>query len=262
MIGQTKLIDRIEKYNITTFPKSNLFIGEFGCGKHSLIEYFCDKFKIDCVDISNDISNELLMNLYQKTQSTAYIININVIAQKHKYINKENAILKFIEEPPTNAFIFVLAEHDFQIIDTIKNRCVKWEFFRYTIDELKQFKVFDDDKLYLYSILNTPGKLLNSESEEYYETAFELCNTIIHNINRANISNTLSLDRHLEKYNCEVLLKILKFLLYNEYCKTYEEKFFNAYDLTINYIDKLHVLNVSSKYLFDNFILDLKSIYD
>lgn len=260
MIGQNKLFDRVNRYNINTFPRANLIIGEKGCGKHSFVVYLCDRLEVNYVDISSNVSNEFLLDLYKDTQLAVYVIDINELASKSRYINKENALLKFIEEPPTNSFIFILAEYETQVIDTIKNRCVIWKFSPYTIDELKIFKVFNDIKI--YTALNTPGKLLDSKPEEFYLELFDLCNTIIHKIKQANVSNTLSLDRHLEKYDINLFLRVLKIILYNECCVNYSQELFIAYDLVNRYIEKSHTLNISKKQLFDNFLLDLKTIND
>ncbi len=260
MIGQKNLFDRLNNYDINTLPKSNLLIGEYGCGKHSFIKCVCDKFNLEYNDITNELSNEFILDLYSNTQLKLYVIDINELSKKHRYINKENAILKFVEEPPLNAYVFILCEYDSQIIDTIKNRCIIWQFSQYTIDELKTFKSFDNIKV--YSLLNTPGKILSSKDEMFYSNLFNLCDTIILKIKKANVSNTLSLDRHLEIYNIDLFFNALKQVVYDECCKTYTNSLFLKYDLINKYIEKSHCLGVSLKPLFDNFLLELKLIND
>lgn len=260
MIGQKELFDRLDKYDLNTLPKSNLVIGEYGCGKHSFINFVCNKFKLEYIDITNELSNEFILDLYTNSQPSLYVIDINELSKKSRYINKENSILKFVEEPPINAYIFILCEYDSQIINTIKNRCVEWKFSNYTIDELRTFKTFNDIKI--YNILNTPGKLINSKDESFYSNLFELCDTIIVKINKANISNTLSLDRYLETYDVDMFLKALKYIVYMKCCETYTNKLFLKYDLIIKYIEKAHCLGISLKQLFDNFLLELKLIDD
>ena len=50
--------------------------------------------------------------------------------------------------------------------------------------------------------------------------------------------------------------------MYNECCVNYSQELFMAYDLVNRYIEKSHTLNISKKQLFDNFLLDLKTIND
>ena len=260
MIGQRALFNRLNNYNIDNFPISNLLLGEFGCGKHSFVNYVCDLFNIEVVDISNDISIDFILNLYENTNLVSYIIDINKLSEKSRYINKENALLKFIEEPPLNSFIFVLSEYESQVIDTIKNRCVIWRFSSYTLDELKKFKKFDDD--IIYSILNTPGKLINSNDESFYIDLFNLCDKIIEKISKANISNTLSLDRYLETYDLDLFLKTLRQVIYNKCCYVYTNKLFDEYCLINKFIEKSHQLGISKKQMFDNLLLELRCIND
>lgn len=259
MIGQKAIVNQFNSYDVKNFPQSNLLIGEYGCGKHHLVTMLCSKFNIECVDISHDISHEFLIDLYLNTTKTAYIIDINEIAKKSRHINKENALLKFIEEPPVNSFVFVLVEHDVQVIDTIKNRCVVWKFAPYIEKELREFKSFNDSRI--YNVLNTPGKLLESSQEEHYVKAFELCESIINNLPKANVSNVLSLSRYLEEYKLIELLIILKNVLYNK-LMDYDDKHFKAYQLVNECIEKTFVLNINELYLFCDLLIKLKTLYD
>ncbi len=96
----------------------------------------------------------------------------------------------------------------------------------------------------------------------FYSNLFNLCDTIILKIKKANVSNTLSLDRHLEIYNIDLFFNALKQVVYDECCKTYTNSLFLKYDLINKYIEKSHCLGVSLKPLFDNFLLELKLIND
>lgn len=263
MIGQNKLIYRLNSYTFEDFPRSNLLIGEKGCGKHTLIKTMCDKFGITMVEMTYSISDEYISSLYTKPEPAVYVIDINALARTGRYLNKENAILKFVEEPPMNAFIFILVEYDSQIIETIKNRCIVWAFTPYSLKTLKEIKDLDSDLI--YSLLNTPGKLLEYEKEEGedYSQLINICKLIIENINKANISNTLSLDRHLKIFSLEDFLKCLKLLLYNNYKESnFNEKYWAAFELTNEFIKKSVILNINENQMFDEYLLRLKQLYD
>lgn len=262
MIGQEKLFEKLITSNL---PKSNLIIGECGCGKHTFVNKICEKHKLDCVDITENVSKELIDEIYISSKISAYIIDIVELSKKSRYINKENAILKFIEEPPQGAVIFVLAEYESQVIDTIKNRCIIWKFEPYHINDLKQFKQFNNKQI--YSLLNTPGKVINSDDEQYYESLFNTCDNIINNIHKANISNTLSLEKHLafnndKGYTLQLFFNAMKLKLYDRIYQNSSNEDLYAFYLTLQDIRKLQVLNVNEKNLFDNYILGLKTIYD
>ena len=263
MVGQNKLIRRLNSYTFENFPKSNLLIGEKGCGKHSLVQMACNKLNVPAVEITYSLSDEFITDLYTKTERVVYIIDINALAKNSRYLNKENAILKFVEEPPMDAIVFILVEYDSQVIDTIKNRCIIWQFKPYDLKTLKEFKTLDNDLI--YSLLNTPGKLLNYEtdSDVDYVKLIDICKLIIDNIDRANISNTLSLDRHLENFSLEDFLKCLKLLLYNNYIESeFDNKYWKAFELTKRFINRSIVLNINEQQMFDEYLLRLKQLYD
>ena len=263
MIGQNKIIRRLNSYTIENFPKSNLLIGEKGCGKHSLVQLACNKLNVPMIEITHSLSDEFITDLYTRTERVVYIIDINALAKSSRYVNKENTILKFVEEPPINAVIFILAEYDSQVIDTIKNRCIIWQFKPYDLKTLKEFKNLDNDLL--YSLLNTPGKLLNYKTEDSvdYAKLIDICKLIIENIDRANISNTLSLDRHLENFSLEDFLKCLKLLVYNNYMKSeFDNRYWKAFELTKQFINRSIILNINEQQVFDEYLLRLKQLYD
>lgn len=257
MIGQDKLIEKLNNYDIHNFPQSNLILGLKGCGKHYFVNQVSNKLNLEIIDISFDISNEFIDELYITSLPKIYLIDIVALSKKSRYVNKENAILKFIEEPPKGAIIFILAESVSQVLNTLKNRCIIWQFAPYDINTLKQFKLFNNDDI--YRIVNTPGMLLEINDEDYYTKLFAFCNNIIININRANTANTLSLRNHIEcnkgEYSLSLVLKCLSYI-------TYKQNDLEAYLLINEYLRRTYVLNISETKLFDSFILKLKDIYD
>lgn len=265
MIGQKVIEDRLSEYDFSSFPQSNLVIGDKGAGKHMFIDMVCEKFSLSCEDISEDISKELIDDLYLRTGRSVYVIDIVKLAKKHRYINKENALLKFIEEPPMLSKVFILVENKAQIIDTIINRCVLWEFLPYSIADLSRFKKNFGDPA-IFTLLDTPGKVIEAREEEYYKGLFEVCNSIVANIHRASVSNTLSLSKHLsfvdaDKYELKLFLRCLKLVMCNQYICTNDEKYYRSFELINEYIRKCGILNIDHKALFNSFILKLKGIY-
>ena len=264
MIGQDEIIKTLQWMNKEMFPQSNLIIGEHGAGKHTFIDEVCHKFNMEKYDITDTITKEFLDDLYISSNQYVYIIDIVELSKKTRYINKENALLKFIEEPPEGCIIFILVENDIQIISTIRNRCMIWRFKRYLPDTLRPFKKFTNNDIYY--IVDTPGKLLTCEDEVYYNELFDLCDKILCSVGRANVSNTLSLEKHFinddAKYTLEMFLKGMLITVYNVFLKTFEQKYLDIYFLTNDYIKKSFALNVNKKYLFDSYMMKFKEIYD
>ena len=63
MIGQTILLNKINNYSINNFPQSIILEGEYGCGKHMVVDYISNRFSLPIMDISLKITNELILEL-------------------------------------------------------------------------------------------------------------------------------------------------------------------------------------------------------
>ena len=51
IVGQEKLVNKLNNYNINTLPHALLFIGPKGCGKHLIASYVAEKLALELVSI-------------------------------------------------------------------------------------------------------------------------------------------------------------------------------------------------------------------
>ena len=89
MIGQKKLIEKINNCTIDSFPHSLILVGEEGCGKHTVIKYIADKFSFPVFDITENLDLETIEDISLSTSPVIYIINGDKINER-----QENVILK------------------------------------------------------------------------------------------------------------------------------------------------------------------------
>ena len=76
MIGQKKLLDSLSNYNIDNFPHSVILQGERGSGRHLLCDYISKEvLNIPLVDITKNLSHELIDAIYQNSYPCLYLIN-------------------------------------------------------------------------------------------------------------------------------------------------------------------------------------------
>ena len=61
IVGQAKLLSIIDSYTIQTLPKTLMFIGHKGCGKHTFTKYIVEKFNFDFIEITKEVSSEELV---------------------------------------------------------------------------------------------------------------------------------------------------------------------------------------------------------
>lgn len=258
IIGQEKLLNILNAYlENNSLPTSLLFVGEKGCGKHTIASYISSRLNIDIVDISEQITEEYLIDRYISANKNIYLLDFSSIS-----IKKQNALLKFIEEPPVNSYIIAICEDKSQVITTIQNRCQILTFDKYSKQQLENFT----DNEYLLSVCKTPGRIINFQALsnidiEYYR---QLIKTILEKIYNANIANILTISNKVafkeeeskDKLPIDLFLLMLK--------EETVSRVIAGQDLSNQYviIEKLFndclIPHINKKYLFENFLIRLK----
>lgn len=254
IVGQEKICNRIDSCTMDNFPRTLLLLGEYGSGKHLIVNYIADKFSLEVEDISDNLTLETIDNITQRVSPKIYVID-----SKKLTIKNENVILKFLEEPLKNSFITVLCEHKSNIIPTVWNRCQIWELSVYTQDFLNTF--YQDRNEYLLRVANTPGKVIEYQHFPLKDM-FDLGYKIFSNIKNANFANILTISRFIafknekDKFDFNLFLDILL-----EVCK---EMYWNneitsdIYCLTNKLNNNKYIFNIDKKSLFEHYLIELK----
>lgn len=262
VLYQDTLIDRINRTYIDALPKSLILLGEFGSGKHLISEYISSKFNLTSIDITNDLTYDTLEDITFRVEPYLYIINASDIS-----IKEQNIILKFLEEPLKNSFIIILCENKNQLLPTVLNRCQIWELKQYTDAQLKEFITFNnpEDIELILKVARTPGQIKDIDQSQLHDM-FDLTNKIIDKIGNASLPNTLSISDKLafknekDKFNILVFVKLLNYCFLNKIQSTDTYNLFSMYSLTNKLLNDLYVANVNKKYLFENYLLNLRNM--
>lgn len=257
MEGQEKLIELINKYNLDTFPKSIILCGDYGCGKHSLSKYIAKKLNLDIFDLTDNISLERIEEIYLKALPSIYLIDMSNITEK-----QQNILLKFIEEPLKNSYIILLCENKNTLLDTIKNRCIIFEFEKYKKDYLKNFIKENTYKDLVLNICTTPGQIINYSNTNLTELEI-LCNKIIDKLHLASLHNTLTISDKInykdeyDKYDLKLFYKMLIYCIFEKYKSNPSDLLFDLYQKTIDYNKKLNNKMLNKQYLFENYLVNI-----
>lgn len=258
MIGQKYLVSTFNRYiDEHTLPRTVLFEGDFGCGKHTLVNEIARKIKYDLDDMTDNITLEKMEEIQLSPYPKVYLINCDDITVK-----EQNMILKFLEEPLKNSYIFLITTSKQKLLQTVVNRCQCFTFDCYSNEELSNF-VTNETSEYVVKYGTTPGwiKLL---SDSKIEDIVTLCDKIFLKINIANYSNVLTIPEKicLTKDDADKIdFRIFTYLLIN-ICKDMyiENKIsFNTYRLTSRFYNNTLIPNINKKHLLENYLVDLKS---
>ena len=254
ILGQDKLLAKIDSYTIRTFPRSVILLGEAGSGKHLLSSYIAERFNLEQFDITEQLTQEFINSLSARVNTTLYLIDSSFITERH-----QNMLLKFIEEPPTNAFIVILAETRVSLLPTIINRCSVLEIAQYTKDILEQFIDADVDRELALSIANTPGQLKLLKMTNLSEMK-NLCLKMTEKLVVASYPNTLSISDKLnykdefDKYDVSLFFNMLLHVLFTSYKEINNPETLSLYLETNDYVTKMVDKRLNRKHLVENYL--------
>lgn len=263
MIGQDKLIEKLNTLTLDTLPHSILLLGDQGSGKHTFVTLIKDKFNLPLFDITNIISQQTIDEIYTKIEPQLYLIDIDKLSVK-----EENIILKFVEEPLKNSFIIIIGKNKNTILPTIVNRCQIWVMESYYTETLATFLNNNtEDNKWLLQVCKTPGQVLMMQSKfEDAKNMLDMSYKIIKHISTANFANTLTISNKIafknesDKWDYDLFIKVLKYALvqtvrapgYNDVLA------FTLWDRTMKLLQDSNIPHINKQQLFERYLLDCK----
>lgn len=253
MIGQDRIILALK----SNLPHTINLIGEYGSGRHTLINEISVYYKYPIIDITDSIMLETLNNISLYPLSRIYIIDVDKIT-----IKQQNMLLKTLEEPSDSAYFCLLSTPSSLILPTITNRCQSYVFELYNKEQLSCFLTTDKYKNLILNSCITPGqvKFINISN---IDTLYKLCFNIVDSLKQANYSNALSIASKInyaddyDKYDLNVFMNILAQCLIDKYKLTRDDIYFNMYATLINYHKYLNNNKYNKKYIIESMISKL-----
>lgn len=254
IIGQTKLLSKIDIMEY--LPKTIMFIGPAGCGKHTIAKYTAEKFGLDFVEIEESVSAQDLEDFMHKTIDTLYLINLNKFTEK-----QQNFFLKAVEEPSKSAYFILIANSEAGILNTILNRSIKYHLEPYTKEQIEQITNTSVNDL-AFKIFQTPGKLLNL-TEQGFNDVMGLANTVVHSINRATYPNALVVSTKINykdlynKIDFDLFFDAVEYLALEDYKNNKTEQSLTVFKTTNQFKQYATQQNLIKEILMINYLTTL-----
>jgi replication-associated recombination protein RarA len=257
IIGQSKLLSKIDTYYTTKrLPKTLMFLGSAGCGKHTVAKYIAEKFELDYSEINENITNEELEDYLHSTIDTLYVINLNKFTEK-----QQNQFLKFIEEPSKSVYVLLIATSEAGVLNTILNRCIKYSFEPYTKEQINQITNSTVNDL-AFKIFQTPGKLLNVTNDGL-KSLLDLAGKVVYNINTASYANTLVVSTKINykdlynKLDFDLFLDTVEYLALEDFKNNGAAQSFTVFKITNQYKQYATQQNLIKETLILNYLTTL-----
>lgn len=256
MIGQNKLQNKLFQYNLETLPKTILFMGPNGCGKHTLLNEIARKLYMDIIELDVAHTTDDLIDFQQQPIPTFFLIDLNKFTEK-----QQNQFLKFIEEPGKNVFICLIASSPIGILPTVLNRCQIYHFEPYSIEQLRNIKSYDNELI--YNVCKTPGQLLEVDINQFTALA-SFCKSVLDYIstvpigNALNIANKLNFKEEYDKFDYDLFLRTLLVLACNRYITNDDKVARLIYIKTVVYLQRLQYKTLNKETFMINYLLYIK----
>lgn len=202
--------------------------------------------------------------MYLRTEPAVFMIDGNGLSEKNN-----NTILKLLEEPPKNAFIFILINNEAGVLPTILNRCFIWKIKPYKSIDLVKFipnELDYETKNLILTIAKTPGQIINL-CELNPNKLVDYANYILDKITIASFSNVLNISDKVyfdefeaDKFSCTMLCNLLLYIIKQRLMRNYDSKYVDAHNLTSKLVANLYINNYNKKHLFENYLFTLKRL--
>ena len=210
-----------------------------------LIENFDDKQTIDIRQVKDMIS------FVNKTSYEKKIKFILIDNAEYLNLSSVNALLKIVEEPPSNTFIIFIHNSSIKLIETLKSRCIEFKIFFSNKKKqiiLKNLLTYYDLKIdinfveKIKSFYDSPGTILN---------LIKLINEKVIDISNPNLINIISnlmefILKNKNNTNLNLLQNTIELFFFQELKKTN-----NKNKISLNYTKVINGLNFFRKYNID-----------
>ena len=235
------------KFQISPENRSYKLIVNGSHPNFTLIDTINEKKNIDISQIRDLISN---LNKSSFNNKERFVIIDNI---ENLNLNSINALLKILEEPPTNTF-FILINNNRFILPTLKSRCINYKIFLNYESVIKVTNKLIGDDIFNYinvDLLNrysTPGKLYKLikffETNKYNLKDYEL-NGFLRLIIKENLYKK-------DKFIKNISFEYLQFF-FRKNMTSVKSKTFDFYSYFIKRINDTKKFNLDEESLFAEF---------
>jgi hypothetical protein len=154
-----------------------------------------------------------------------FIIDAQTLRQRKAYLipdietmslGAQNALLKFMEEPPKNAYIFATVSALHTVLPTIRSRAKTFIFRPYDVEELRHFT--DDEEL--LSACMSPGQVKRflDMGEAGYKAMLKLTKKLVDDIAKASAANLFKIPAQVTADDLDLFFMLIEHYLFINLC--------------------------------------------
>lgn len=260
MIGQCNLQSRINHLiEENSFPRFSIFVGPKGSGKKTLLLEMFEGIYLE--DNKVDSVRNMIELVYRVGNRTFIMPDADTMSNAAK-----NALLKVIEECPNDNYFIMTLEDENNTLETIRSRGTVFHMDRYTPDEIVEYahvrhipELRKDDVSIIKELCETPGDvdlMIKMGIEEFYDYV----QLVVDNIAEVSLANAfkipskVALKEDAEGYDLRLFWKA-----FMKVC--FDVGKYNGIYTTAMYLQKLRVKGINRSMLMDNWVLEIRELW-
>lgn len=269
MVGQKRLLQRIEKMAAAGFPRFVILYGGKNSGKRTVCKQIAKLLKAHYVVGGNKVDDvrELIALAYRQREPILYAIPE---ADKMSAAAK-NALLKITEEPPVNAYFILTTGTVEGLLETLKSRATLLKMDPYSPDELieyaelKGYKPNRNEQAIIKDICNLTGDvdiLMAYDVEAFFDYAVLMVENIqkVSGANALKIGSKLATNKNNEGWDIALFMRAV--------IRIYAQKMWDnplaiyqkCIEITMFYLSELNITGINKAALVDMWILELRGV--
>lgn len=259
MIGQKNLLQVIDnQLKSNTFPRFSIIVGKRGSENDKIAEYVANVMGANCVS-SADVKVDTIRSIIQEAYKVSTVTVYNIINADNMSIQAQNSLLKLTEEPPNKAYIIMTLEDRLNTLPTIQSRGTIFYCDNYSKEEILKYyhdKYNESEDNIISSLCITPGEVdIISKPKEFYSYVEK----VVDNISEVSGSNVFKIADKIQFKDTDTGYDLTMFWrAFSQIC--FDKGQYERVQTTSQYINLLRIKAINKAMLFDEWILDIRSL--
>ena len=270
MIGQERLLNRIDKMIDAGFPRFTIICGNKNSGRKMIANKIAKGLNAHLINSSIKVDDvrEIIDLSYKQSEPTVYLLaDVDKMSPAAK-----NALLKITEEPPRKAYFIMTLQDINNTLGTLKSRGTVLNIDPYTPDNLldyaeaNKYELTEEEQEIVSNICAVPGEVdlvVRYNISEFYD----FVKTVIQSIGIVNGANAFKIGQRLSYkeddggWDIALFMRAIMYLCRKKMDTEPLPQYRDSIRVTSKYLSQLSITGINKPSTIDMWILEMRGIW-
>lgn len=270
MIGQERLLNRIDKMIDAGFPRFTIICGNKQSGRKMIVNRIAKGLKAHLINSSIKVDDvrDIIELSYKQSEPTLYLLSdVDKMSPAAK-----NALLKITEEPPRKAYFIMTLQDISSTLATLKSRGTVLNIDPYTPSNLmeyaesKGYSLTKEEQDIVSNICTVPGEvdlLVRYNISDFYD----FVKTVVESIGIVNGANAFKIGLKLSYkeddggWDIALFMRAIMYLCRQKMNTLPIHQYRDSIVVTSKYLSQMSVTGINKSSTIDMWILEMRGIW-